>query len=72
LENRIVFRQAKIKGMDIETVGLELIRKALADYLETQDGIAQNLKGKHMYSAALHLFEAYIERAKYGESIRYE
>ena len=58
----IVFRQAKNKGLNIEKVSLQEIRKAAAEHLETEEGKAQNIKGKHMYSAALHLFEKYMER----------
>ena len=56
-----VFRQAKNKGMDIETVSLKEIRKAAAEHLATEEGKAQNIKGKHMYSAALTQFDKYIE-----------
>ena len=56
----IVFRQAKLAGLNVDEVDPRIIAKLMHDWLKTNDGIKADKVGNYMYSCSLKLYEKYL------------
>ena len=58
--NTLVFRQAKLAGLNVDEVDPRIIAKLMHDWLKTEDGIKADKVGNYMYSCSLKLYEKYL------------
>jgi hypothetical protein len=56
----IVFRRAKLAGLNTDEIDPRIIAKLMHDWLKTEDGIKADKIGNYMYSCSLKLYEKYL------------